>query len=65
MATRKNGKLKMSLEFDMGTDAFARFAKALADGGFEAEVRQMAQALLEEARRRKLPIVDELKLRKP
>jgi hypothetical protein len=59
---KKNGKLTMTVQFDLrdSADTFGKFCKALLDGGFEDVVRQMAQALLKEAKRRKLPLAAEI-----
>ena len=55
-------KLSVSLEmeFDTTTDGFGNFCKMLIDNGYRHVVEAMAQKLLEEARRRNLPIVAEL-----
>lgn len=60
---KKTNKLTVSMQFDLadGTDGFSKFCKALLDGGFETEVRELAHMLLAEAERRKLPVAKKIR----
>jgi hypothetical protein len=60
---KKRNKMTLTLEFNAGDETFSKFCKALIDGGFDYLVRSMAQELLAEAKRRKLPIAAEIEAR--
>jgi hypothetical protein len=61
----QKGKMTLMIQFPVAdkADTFGRFCKALIDGGFEDVVRAMGKKLIQEAKRRKLPIVKELGLK--
>jgi hypothetical protein len=58
----EEGNIEITLTLNIADGSMKRFFAALLEGGFEPLVRSMAQEILDEAKRRKLPIADELEV---
>jgi hypothetical protein len=52
--------LTVTLRFDLKDNSFGLFCEALLNGGFEETARALATGLLEEGKRRKVPVAFEL-----
>lgn len=56
------GTVEISFQLNVEDGTMKRFMAALMAGGFEDDVRALAVELMEEAKRRKLPVADELRI---